>query len=413
MNTQSGPRNDRVAIVLTGAAARGAFQAGALAELIPALSREGITPSIWLGTSAGAINAALWCSKAHLGTERAAQELLGIWSHMGDGNVYRPLVPFAIETAVQYATGFLGRGHGTTSLLDTQPMRRTTDDLLDTDQLAENVTAGLVDAVGVVASRVPTNAEDAVVGAASGRSVLFLHEREGSGYVGDPGRALDVVRTPLDKEHVLASSAIPVAFRPVRVTTPNQATAWYVDGGVRLNAPLQPAIGLGATRIVVIAATAITYSQPPGPDLSSEGPDIADASAELLHAVLADRMIEDLRTLARVNDFLRQASLTHASKGTSSTGRQPYRPIEVLAVSPQAGELPALASKVYEHKTRGLGRLTDMDNWLVGKFIRGAGDGAGRRELLSYLLFDKEYFARSIELGRTAAEQALRTGFQT
>jgi len=217
----------------------------------------------------------------------------------------------------------------------------------------------------------------------------------------------------LDKEHVLASSAIPVAFRPVQVTTPTQATAWYVDGGVRLNAPLQPAIGLGATRIVVVAATAITYSQPPGPDLSSEGPDIADASAELLHAVLADRMVEDLQTLTRVNDLLRQAPLTHPTKGTSSTARQPYRPIEVVAVSPQAGELPALASTVYEHKTRGLGRLTDMDNWLVGKFIRGAGDRAGRRELLSYILFDKEYFARSIELGRTAAAQALRTGFQT
>src|SRR3954453_1247017 len=184
MNAQSGPRNDSVAIVLTGAAARGAFQAGALAELIPALSRDGITPSIWLGTSAGAVNAALWCSKAHLGPERAAQEMLDIWSHMGDGNVYRPLVPFALETALQYAVGFLGQGHGTTSLLDTQPMRRTTDDLLDTDQLAENVTPGVADAVGVVASRIPTNAEDTVGGAASGgRSVLFLHEREASGYV--------------------------------------------------------------------------------------------------------------------------------------------------------------------------------------------------------------------------------------
>src|SRR3954462_2419308 len=147
--------------------------------------------------------------------------MLDIWSHMGDGNVYRPLVPFALETALQYAVGFLGQGHGTTSLLDTQPMMRTTDDLMDTDQLAENVTTGVVDAVGVVASRVPTNAEDTVVGAASGRSVLFLHEREASGYVGDPGRALDVVRTPLGKEDVLPSPAIPLAVRPGPLDPPH------------------------------------------------------------------------------------------------------------------------------------------------------------------------------------------------
>ena len=49
-----------VAIVLTGAAARGAFQAGAPSRIAPALERQGLRPSIYLGTSAGAINAALW-----------------------------------------------------------------------------------------------------------------------------------------------------------------------------------------------------------------------------------------------------------------------------------------------------------------------------------------------------------------
>ena len=48
-----------VAVVLTGAAARGAFQAGALATIVPELEKRGLRPSIYLWASAGAINAAL------------------------------------------------------------------------------------------------------------------------------------------------------------------------------------------------------------------------------------------------------------------------------------------------------------------------------------------------------------------
>ncbi len=40
---------------------------------------------------------------------------------------------------------------------------------------------------------------------------------------------------------MLASSAIPVLFRPVEIDG-----AYYVDGGVRLNAPLAPAVALAA-----------------------------------------------------------------------------------------------------------------------------------------------------------------------
>jgi hypothetical protein len=53
-----------------------------------------------------------------------------------------------------------------------------------------------------------------------------------------------------------------------------------------------------------------------------------------------------------------------------------------------------------------------MDNWLVGRAIRGAGNAVGRRELLSYLFFDEEYFAAGIELGRRTAAAALSRGWE-
>ncbi|MGZ8689723.1 MAG: patatin-like phospholipase family protein, partial [Aeromicrobium sp.] len=106
------PGVEKVAVVLSGAAARGAFQAGALAEIIPALEQQGLTPTIWLGTSAGSINAALWGENLHHGAAAAASEVLGVWHQMSDDDVYRPLLPFSLAlSGLQYAAGaILERG---------------------------------------------------------------------------------------------------------------------------------------------------------------------------------------------------------------------------------------------------------------------------------------------------------------
>ncbi len=52
--------------------------------------------------------------------------MLGVWREMSDDDVYRRLLPFSLaRTGLQYAAGaVLGMGSGTTSLLDTTPLRR-------------------------------------------------------------------------------------------------------------------------------------------------------------------------------------------------------------------------------------------------------------------------------------------------
>lgn len=399
---------ETVAVVLSGAGARGAFQAGALSVLVPALEERGLTPTIWLGTSAGSINAALWGASAHLGAVSAAERTLAVWRAMGDEDVYAP-VPLSLGRAlVQYAAGAVaGRGAGTTSLLDTTPLERTAREHLDTRRLAANVADGILDSVGVVATRMPDRADDVAEGAASGRSVLFLDQHSTGEYDGDPARALDVVRGPLEPEHVLASSAIPVAFPPARIGTPATAAGWYTDGGVRLNTPLQPAVGLGATMIVVVSATSTTYRPPPPPRPPGSVPDIADAAAQVLNATLADRTTEDLAGLHRINRLVAQASRSASPVALTDRSGRPYREIDVLAVAPPPGAMGRLAEEVHARRTDGLGRLAELDNWLLGKALRGAGDGVGRRELLSYLFFDATYFSAGIELGARSAAAAL------
>ena len=400
-----------VAVVLSGAAARGAFQAGALDVLVPALAAQGLRPSIWLGTSAGSINAVLWGARAHLDPAEAGADVVSVWRRMSDDDVFRPLPLTAPRIALEFAAGaLLGRGPGTTSLLDTAPLRRTGDEVLHTDLLEANLVSGALAACGVVATRMPEESDGDLPGTASGRSVLFLDEHEPSAYAGDSTRALDVARGPLRAEHVVASSAIPVAFPPVELPAP---AGWYVDGGVRLNTPLHPAIGLGADRVLVVSATATSYGPPVAPGPVGGTPDIADAAAQLLHAALADRTTEDLRALRRTNRLVETAERAGRPGLLADDAGRPYRTVPVMAVSPPAGAMGRAADRIFTERTRGLGRLTELDNWVIGKLLRGAGDKVGRRELLSYLLFDGEYFAAGVELGRAAAAEALSRGWES
>jgi len=399
-----------VAVVLTGAAARGAFQAGAVSVLVPALTEQGLEPRIFLGTSAGAINAALWGSLAHQGPDAAAADLLEIWASMDRGDVYAHPAWTLLGDGLRLLPGsLLGRGPGLDALLDTRPLARTADEVLDAEQLAANVASGVVDAVGVAATRIPPAAgkkpsrrDPATMWhIAHAHSVLFLDTTLPTGHVADPARALRLAEGPIHAEHVLASAAIPVAFPAVEVHEPVDNAGWYVDGGVRLNAPLRPAVALGADHLVVIAAHATRYPAAT-PQEPGDRPDIADAAAMTLHSVLADRVIEDLHDLRTRNRWL-------ASGTAPAGGDREYHQVNVLEVSPTPGALAELAAEVLHSKGRAWWRETD--SLALGRLLRGVGDGPGQQGLLSYMFFDDEYFSRQIEIGQSVAREALARGW--
>lgn len=390
-----------VAVVLTGAAARGAFQAGAVARLLPALQAQGHRPTIYLGTSAGAINAALVGSFAHLPVEQAAQQLLDVWQAMDSGDVIRPPALSLLGDGLRFLPGALfGLGDGIVSILDTTPLQRTANHVLNSEQIALNVAAGVVDAVGVAATRVPPTdtSHDPHWHIANAHSVLFLDTTLDAAGVTDPGRALWVAPGPITAEQVLASSAIPVAFPPIKVSAPEPFQGWYVDGGVRLNAPLRPAPVLGADHLVVISAHATTYPEvlPVG---VGDQPDVLDAAALTLHSILADRVIEDLSEIRTRNRWLAQGADLCTSSGRS------LHTVNLLEVSPEPGVLAELASDVLDSKR------FDPRAAFVSRTLRGLGDGPGAMELLSYAYFDNDYFTAQIEVGREAADKALAAGW--
>lgn len=378
-----------VAVVVAGAGARGAYEAGALSVLIPWLTEHGRKPSVFVGTSAGAINAVLFAAVAHCKNQaQAAQEVLNAWRSLTPHTkVFRsPCRSALVKTLPAYLKQIADNGH-VVSLLDTTPMLKTAQAIFTPErarQLRHNIHGknGAVKAVAVAAT---SDTE---------RTTVFIDKRHDWPVAApDPGRAIDYEFTPLTTDHVLASCAIPVFFPPVTVN--GRA---YIDGGVRLNTPLEPAINLHADEVVVVATHPATY---PTPDGVARTRDAVDGIVTLLDTVLADRMVEDLHTLERINQAVRAVG---QSIRLPSTELRYVRPTFVGPTSRH--ELGQLAEDVFDSSYGTRHPLHSLDLWLLHWLIGAREQGAG--DLLSYLFFERDFVNAAIALGICHAQEFIR-----
>ena len=276
---------DTCGIVIAGGGARGAYEAGALSVLLPALETQGVAPTIFVGTSAGAINAAAFAALINYGPTEASRRVLEVWRTIRPHRVYEPIARGLARGAA--ATGWdliSGAPRPSIGLLDPAPLRRILDAEVPWGQIRQNLRhPELLAAVAVAA----TDERDY-------RTRLFV-ELDPSRPLPppDPVRNLDYRAAELSTTHVLASSALPVVMPAVAIEDPDGTPAWYADGGVRLNAPLRPALDLGAERLVVVATAPMELSPAP----RAPAPGLPAGLGQILHAILVDRMVEDLRRL--------------------------------------------------------------------------------------------------------------------
>jgi NTE family protein len=387
---------ERIGSVLSGGGARGAYEAGAISVLAPALEERGERPTLFVGTSVGAINAAYMGSSRHLSAEDQAAGLLERWREVTKGRVIRPIMLQQLPlTALRYAGELLSvPGVRVPSLLDPEPLEGSLKRWMSWSDLHRNVAQGLVHAVAVVATA-----------ARSGRTVAFVEsENELAAHT---SHAVEYVASALADEHILASAAIPILFPPVRIEAPAAARGWYVDGGTRLNTPIKPALDLGAERLVVIGTEAI--SEPPvEPGLhDGEPPDFGDGALHALHGTLVDPLNEDMRMLGNVNEFFADDGKTSAAtRYREARGKPPYRLVPYIFVAPKRrGVIGDIAAEVFRTRYGGLKGLRSPDFPLLNRLL--GGDSPAHGELLSYLLFDAEFIEALIDLGRADATRWL------
>jgi len=386
----------RVALVLDAGGARSAYQVGALEVLLPALAERGQRPQLLIGTSAGALLTAALSATAHLEPEGQLELLKGMLLQTTKANVMRPLWRQVPEMIARYTSETFGLSHfRLRGLFGSQPLARTLEKSIDWELLHRNIEDGVIESASVVAASVRT-----------GRVIVFTESGSAIPQAA-PEYHGRFVRTRLDVPHLMASAAIPVLFPAVHVDEEGDAGGWYVDGATRRRTPLAPALELGADRVVVIGTGGLT---PPDADSDRDRVpvDLGDAGATLLGAVMDDPLRLDLRRLAELNVMTQDAELAPVLKRhREARGKSVYRTIPYVAIAPEDGEeIARTAMEVFRANHGSLLRtLGDPDLQVMHRLL--GSDSPLQGELLSYLMFDADFFTAASELGHRDARRWL------
>lgn len=358
----------RTGLVLTGGGARAAYQVGALLALREQLGAR-FCFDILAGASAGAINSATLASYAD-DFDAGLARLRQTWSALTPDRVYRTdagsLLTLGTRWMRQLSTGGMFGSPSANALLDTAPLAALLRELLPVERIPEHIAAGRLHGAAVTATSYH-----------SGSALTFF---DGAPAIAPWSRSTRLgVRHPITVDHVLASAAIPLFFPPVAIEG-----SFFGDGCMRLNAPLSPAIHLGAERVVAIG---IRYARTPEEtDLLNRAsvdapPTISEIGGVMLNAIFLDSLEGDVERMIRINATLKLLSETQHAQ-------QLLRRIPLLVLRPSR-DLGTLAIEQYR-------RFPKMLRYLLRGI--GATDDSGW-DLVSYLAFEPGYVARLIELG--------------
>jgi NTE family protein len=226
------PLPDEVALVLQGGGALGAYQAG----VIQGLEEKGIEVDWVAGISIGAVNAAIFCGNP---PEKRVAKLRGFWEKvtaalpalpfMGGGDEWREWMHMlsAGFVAVQGVPGFFtprmlppalapAKSVEATSFYDNSPLVATLNEYVDWALLNDGPVRLSVGAVNVETGN------------------FHYFDTRGPG------------RERIDARHIMASGALPPGLPPVEIDG-----AWWWDGGIVSNTPLQHVLDHQKTDLLV------------------------------------------------------------------------------------------------------------------------------------------------------------------
>lgn len=387
--TSTRPSKRRVAMILSGGGARGAYEVGVLWYIFDDLTRIlGAPPKVEIlcGTSVGAINACYLA--AHLADPvLGLRRLVELWSELELTRV----LGFGVRQVVTLPRVLLGGGEGY-GVFDVKPMADLVQREISWRAVSRCLRKQLLRALTVSCTEVST-----------GRTVVFMQTA--------PNLTIPATAPPrtlfradrIGPQHALASAAIPLLFPPVRIDD-----ELYLDGGLRQNTPIAPALRLGATHIFAIGSSREIEGRvvrEAGHHEPVRAPGAAFLLGKVLNAFLLDHVDVDIELLTRINNVLVDGTRAYGGGFTEEIsgqarqrGAQDYRFVRCIRVRPSE-DIGKLAN---DHLKRG--RLRG-DPILTRRLFNLLDLGVqSEADLASYLLFDGPFCRRLIEMGRADAQ---------
>jgi NTE family protein len=354
------------ALILPGGGARGAYQVGvmkAIGELQAGADKRVVNPfPIYCGTSAGAMNAAVMASHAHQFSQ-GIERLELFWRSMHCNRVYRTDAWTVLKSGLRFASTLLSGGliaGNPKAFLDNTPLRHFLQQTLQLEGIQTALDQGALRGVAVTASGYTS----------AGAISYFQAQQQIEGWERQRRRG---VATKLQLNHLLASAALPLIFPAERI-----GNEYFGDGGMRLIAPLSPAVHLGANRIMVIG------TRDEKPDLPPERPATYPSAGEiggyLMDTIFMDTLNADLARMRRINKTL---ALVPEDK-RNQTG---LINIESLVIRPSKDFRPVTPRHVHESP------------FSVQPLLRTLGGWGRDWRMASYLLFESAYCGVLIDLG--------------
>jgi len=247
------PAQSELGIVLSGGGVRAAYQAGALKALSQFLERDLNQTSIILGSSIGAINGLVFSACLKDGVKHSISTLEEMWRERNFNNTFSGSRAKAFLRALRIAAKqYVDPGPHSSNLavFDPEPLRNRIDrELLAHGGLTPESRAANLKAIGVMTT----------LEGSTRKPLLFLSSHHRLEHEEMQGASFDICYVPeLTSKHGFASAALPSLLPPVEINT-GEGTVRLVDGGISQNIPVDPAVRLGAHRIIIIDISGRTW----------------------------------------------------------------------------------------------------------------------------------------------------------